>query len=213
RGQCELCGGGRLTVSCDDAAGALGGWSAPSAAAETKSWVRAVLKATFECDPLTIGQAKGVSSAPISGSYAGGVLYTPHRDGGADDQLSPSAAGGTTLTDWTDGLVQSPSGGPLCAQNQPIGLRWVSSSPNGTAGQGVWGGTPLRLAYFAFEITGIDSPATNLNPTSPTRAVILDAALRWLVGTSTTGLDRDHPDVNITSPSGGIFTGVSIPIT
>jgi len=208
--QSYLDGGGRLIVSSHDAAWALGGSSSPFATAETESWVRAVLKATFVCDPLTIGQAKGVSSDPISGSYAGGVLYTPHRDGGADDQLSPSAAGGTTLTDWTDGLVQSPSGGPLCAQNQPIGLRWVSSSPNGTAGQGVWGGTPSRLAYFAFEVTGIDSTATNLNPTSPTRAAILDTALRWLASVSTAALDRDHPDVNVTAPNGGVFSGPSI---
>src|SRR5438445_12767849 len=110
---------------------------------------------------------------------------------------------------WTDG---SPVTG-CTPSNQPIGLRWVSSSPNGTAGQGTWGGTPSRLAYFAFEITGIDSTGTNLNPTSPTRAAILDAALRWLVSTSTAGLDRDHPDVNGTAPHGGFFSGQSLPIT
>src|SRR2546425_7316203 len=176
-----LDGGGCLNVSSHDAPWALGSPSSPFASAETESWVRAVLKATFLCDPLTIGQVRGVSSDPISGAYAGGgVVYTPHRDGGADDQLAPSVAGGTASTDWTDGLVQSPSQGPSCAQNQPIGLRWVSSSTNGTAGQGVWGGTPSRLAYFAFEITGIDSTGTNLNPTSPTREAIPDAALRWL---------------------------------
>ncbi len=213
--QSYLDGGGRLIVSSHDSAWALGSSSSPFATPETQSWVQAVLKATFVCDPLTIGQVTGVSSDPISGAYAGsgGVLYTPHRDGGADDQLSPGAAGGMTSTDWTDGLVQSPSGGPLCAQNQPIGLRWVSSSTNGNASQGAWGGTPSRLAYFAFEITGIDSAATNLNPTSPTRAAILDAALRWLVSTSTAGLDRDHPDVNVTAPNGGVFSGPSIPVT
>src|SRR3989454_2419340 len=211
--QTHLDRGGRLIVSSHDTGWALGYPSSPFATPETQAWLHSVLKASFVCDPLTIGQVIGVTSDPISGSYTGGVGYTPHRDGGADDQLSPNPAGGTSVTDWTDGKVQSPSGGPSCAQSQPIGLRWVSSSPNGTAGQGVWGGTPSRLAYFAFEITGIDTTATNLNPTSSTRAAILDSALRWLVGTSTTGLDRDHPDVNITSPSGGIFTGVSIPIT
>src|SRR3989442_1626987 len=34
-----------------------------------------------------------------------------------------------------------------------------------------------------------------------------------LASTSPTGLDRDHPDVNITSPTGGVFSGPSIPIT
>ena len=212
--QSYLDGGGRLIVSSHDTAWALGSSSSPFATAETESWVRAVLKATFVCDPLTIGQVKGVSSDPISGAYTGGgVVYTSHRGGGADDQLAPTAADGTASTDWTDGLVQSQPGGPLCAQNQPIGLRWVSSSPNGTVGQGAWGGTPSRLAYFAFEITGIDSTATNLNPTSPTRAAILDAALRWLVSTSTAGLDRDHPDVNVTAPNRGVFSGPSIPVT
>src|SRR5881409_577490 len=212
--QSYLDGGGRLIVSSHDTAWALGSSSSPFATAETESWVRAVLKATFVCDPLTIGQVKGVSSDPISGAYTGGgVVYTPHRAGGADDQIAPGATDGTASTDWTDGLVQSPTGGPMCAQNQPIGLRWVSSSTNGTAGQGMWGGTPSRLAYFAFEITGIDSTATNLNPTSPTRAAILDAALRWLVSTSSAGLDRDHPDVSVTAPNGGVFSGPSIPVT
>src|SRR2546426_12551637 len=105
---------------------------------------------------------------------------------------------------WTDG---SPVTG-CTPSNQPIGLRWVSASPNGTAGNGAWGGTPSRLAYFAFEITGIDTTApTDLNPASSTRAAILDSALRWLVGTSATGLNRDHPDVHVTSPKGDIFTG------
>src|SRR5436309_1336331 len=184
--------GGRLIVSSHDTGWALGDYpTSPFATPETEAWLHGVLKASFVCDPLTIGQVTGVTSDPISGSYTGGVVYTPHRDGGADDQLSPNPAGGLSVTDWTDGKVQSPPGGPSCAQSQPIGLRWVSSSPNGTAGQRVWGGTPSRLAYFAFEITGIDTKGTDLNPTSSTRAAILDSALRWLVGTSAAGLDRD----------------------
>src|SRR5206468_1016823 len=143
-----LDGGGRLIVSSHDSAWALGSTSSPFATAQTEAWVRAVLKATFVCDPKTVGQAKGVSSDPISGSYVGGVVYTPHRDGGADDQFSPSAAGGTVATDWTDNMVQSPSGGPVCAQNQPIGLRWVSSSPTWTA-RAHW--TGVVLSNFTLE--------------------------------------------------------------
>src|SRR3989442_7211116 len=104
----------------------------------------------FVAAQLTMGRFMGVPSDQISGSYTRGVIYTPHRDGGADDQLSPNPAGGISVTDWTEGKVQSPPRGPSCAQSQPIGLRWVSSSPNGTAGQGAWGGTPSRLAYFRF---------------------------------------------------------------
>ncbi len=207
--QSYLDGGGRLIVSSHDSAWALGSTSSPFATAETAAWVRGVLKATFSCDPTTIVQVRGVTSDPISGAYTGAVAYTPHRDGGADDELMTNPAGGTSNVMWTDG---SPVTG-CTPSNQPIGLRWVSSSPNVTAGQGIWNGTPSRLAYFAFEISGVDSTATNLNPASPTRAAILDAALRWLVSASRTGLDRDHPDVNITSPSGGVFSGPSIPVT
>src|SRR5437867_521691 len=204
-----LDGGGRLIVSSHDSAWALGSTSSPFATAQTEAWVRAVLKATFVCDPTTIVQVRGLTSDPISGAYTGGVAYGPHRDGGADDELTTNPAGGSSSVMWTDG---SPVTG-CTPSNQPIGLRWVSSSPNGTAGQGTWGGTPSRLAYLAFEITGIDSTTANLNPTSPTRAAILDAALRWLLSTSPTTLDRDHPDVNITSPKGGTFGGPSIAVT
>src|SRR3989441_321346 len=205
--------GGRLIVSSHDTAWALGSVSgstpSPFATAETAAWVRGVLKATFACDPTTIVQVRGLTSDPISGAYTGGVAYTPHRDGGADDELTTNPAGGSSSVMWTDG---SPVTG-CTPSNQPIGLRWVSASANGTAGNGTWGGTPSRLAYFAFEITGIDSTLTNLNPASPTRAAILDAALRWLLSTSPTTLDRDHPDVNITSPNGGTFGGPSITVT
>ena len=207
--QSYLDGGGRLIVSSHDTAWALGSTSSPFATAESAAWVQGVLKATFSCDPTTIVQVRGLTSDPISGAYTGGVGYTPHRDGGADDEISTNPAGGSSSVMWTDG---NPVTG-CTPSNQPIGLRWVSSSLNGTVGQGTWGGTPSRLAYFAFEITGIDSTLTNLNPASPTRAAILDAALRWLVSTSPTMLDRDHPDVNITSPSGGTFGGPSIPVT
>src|SRR5437660_6564704 len=116
------------------------------------------------------------------------------------------SAGGSTNSMWTDGQVTG------CAGNRAVGLRWVSSSPNGTIGIGVWGGNRSRLAYFAFEVTSLDTTTTDLRPTSPTRAAILDAALRWLVSAASAGLDRDHPDVNITSPNGGVFTGPSLAV-
>ena len=207
--QAYLDGGGRLMVSAHDATWALADPSSPFATPQSAEWVRGVLKAGFVCDPTTIVQVSGVMSDPISGAYTGGVPYTPHREGGADDELTPIAAGGPSTQMWTDdGQVSgcSPS-------NRPVGLRWVSSLPNGTSGVGVWGGTRSRLAYFAFEISGIDTTPTNLNPTSPTRSAILDAALRWLVSSLVSSLDRDHPDLNITSPNGGTFSGSSIPVS
>ncbi|HYV08324.1 MAG TPA: S8 family serine peptidase [Thermoplasmata archaeon] len=208
-----LDGGGRLFVSSHDSAWALASSDSTFSTAETVAWVGGVLKATFACDPLSIGTVKGVNGDPISGAYGAGVAYTPHRDGGADDQIAPMAAGGTATTLWTDSQVVSPSPpAQQCQQNRPDGLRWVSSSANVTSGVGVWSGTPSRLVYFAFELTSVDSTLTNLNPGSTTRAAILDASLRWLVSASATTLDRDHPDVAITSPTGGVFSGSSIAV-
>src|SRR5436190_163255 len=96
--------------------------------------------------------------------------------------------------------------------NAPLGLRWISSARNGSAGVGVWGCNYSRLAYFAFEITGLDTNATDLRPASPTRAAILDGTLRWLMSTAASGLDRDHPDVALTAPNGGVFQRPSLSI-
>lgn len=204
-----LDGGGRLLVSSHDTAWALGDVSSsPFASPQSRAWLGGVLKARFVCDPSTIAGANGIASDPISGAYTSGVPYTPHRSGGADDQIGTNSAGGTAAVVWTDGTaVQG------CSNNQPIGLRWVSASSNGTVGTGAWGGTRSRLVYFAYELTGLDTTSTtNLNPNSSTRAVVLDAALRWLVSTATSTLDRDHPDVRILSPIGGTFSGPTIAI-
>src|SRR5207247_4832785 len=129
--------------------------------------VLGVMKATVVCDAQSIARVAGISADPISGTYTGSVACTPHRNGGADDEIAPISAGGTTSSMWTDGQVTS------CAGNRAVGLRWVSSSPNGTVGTGVWGGSRSRLAYFAFEITSLDTTTpTDLKPASPTRAAI-----------------------------------------
>ena len=202
-------GGGRLLVSSHDTAWALASADSPFFSSEGAAWVRGVLKATFACDPATITQARGTTNDPISGAYTGGIPYQPHRDGGAEDELSTNAAGGTSSIVWTDGnQVQGCNPG-----NQPNGLRWVSSADNGTAGSGVWGGTPSRLGYFAFELTGLDASLADLNVASSIRTDVLDRVLRWLVGISTTAVDRDHPDVVITAPTGGSFAGPTITIT
>jgi len=202
-----LDGGGRLIVSSHDAAWALSDPNSTFRTPASAAWVHGVLKATFVCDPKSIARLVGISADPISGAYTAGVAYTPHRDGGADDEIAGNAAGGATSTMWTDDGQVS-----MCAGNRAVGLRWISSSANGTAGTGVWGGNRSRLAYFAFEITSVDTTTTDLKPASPTRAAILDAALRWLVSAASSALDRDHPDVNITSPNGGVFSGPSLSV-
>lgn len=205
-----LNGGGRLLVASHDAAWSLGSPDSPWYTSGTAAWIAGVLKAAFDCDPSTTSQIVGISGDPISGPYAGSgaIAYTPHRTGGADDEILGLSAGGTSTVLWRDSTtVQGCS-----PTNQPAGLRWVSSSNNGTAGIGAWGGSPSRLAYFAFEITGLDTNGSDLRLTSATRAQVLDNAIRWLIGTSTTSLDRDHPSVAVTAPDGGTFPGPNVTI-
>ncbi len=201
-----LDGGGRLLIFSHDTSWSLGSTASPWYNASNLVWLRSVLKAAFACDPSDIGQVVGVSGDPVSGAFTAGVPYTPHRSGGADDEIATYALDGVTDVAWQDGQVSGCSGGP-------IGLRWVSSANNGTGGVGAWGGTPSRLAYFAFEITSVDTNATDLRPNSVVRRTILDNALRWLVGVSSTALDRDHPFVAITAPSGGTVTGTNLTVT
>ncbi len=201
-----LDGGGRLLIFSHDTSWSLGSTTSPWYTAANAAWLRSVLKASFACDPTTISSVVGVSGDPVSGAYTSGVPYTPHRSGGADDEITAYNVGGTSSVAWRDGGVSG------CLGNAPIGLRWVASANNGTAGIGAWGGTPSRLEYFAWELTSVDTNTTDLRPTSSVRAQILDNALRWLVGASATALDRDPPTVNLTAPIGGTFAGPTITV-
>ncbi len=203
-----LDGGGRLLVVSHDAAWSLASQDSQWRTAASDAWLRGVLKASFSCDPLTSTQVNGTASDPISGAYTAGIGYTPHRPGGATDELTVLQSGGTSTTVWTEGRT------PGCLNSAaPIGLRWISAAGNGTSGVGAWGGRPSRLEYFAFEFTGLDTTSTDLRPNSPIRASVLDDALRWLVGTAASTLDRDHPDVHVTAPNGGTFVSTTIQIT
>src|SRR5205814_1965737 len=93
-----LDGGGRLIVASHDAAWALSDSNSSFASPGSAAWVQGVLKARFVCDPSSIARANGIPSDPISGAYTGGVLYTPHRTDGADDELAAISAGGPTTT-------------------------------------------------------------------------------------------------------------------
>lgn len=206
--QTYLDGGGRLLVSAHDAVWALADAESPFYRPGFAAWARGVLKAGLRCDPADVGRLEGISNDPISGAHVAGVRYGAHRDGGAVDELVLISAGGSTVEVWRDDQVT-----PGTCGGEPVGHRWVSSAANGTLGTGTWGGTPSRLAFFAFELTGLDATPTDLATNSTTRATVLDDALRWLIGTSTTTLDRDHPDITITSPNGGMFTGPTLSVT
>ena len=197
--------GGRLLVSSHDTAWALGDLTSGFSTLETRAWLNGVMKADLLCDPMTVGSLVGVAGDPIGGPFAAGVPYAPHREGGAVDQLTALATGGTAI--WRDAQTTE-----CTPTNRPVGLRWVSSNSNGTLGTGAWGGTPSRLVYLAFELTGLDASATDIRVGSATRADALDAALRWLVSTNSSSLDRDHPDVQVTAPNGGTFAGSRVSI-
>ncbi|MGQ0797625.1 MAG: hypothetical protein ACT4OI_07175, partial [Methanobacteriota archaeon] len=200
-------GGGRLLVSSHDTAWALADTSSQFFSLDGAAWVRGVLKAGFSCDPTSAARVRGIASDPISGPYTTPIEYLAHRRGGAVDVLTPASVGGTATTVWQGDLVV-----PTSCGGRPVGLRWVSSAANGSAGVGSWGGTPSRLVYFAFEVTGLDATGSDPRPTSATRAAVVDNAVRWLLGTSASALDRDHPDVALTSPVGGTFAGPTITI-
>ncbi len=201
-----LDGGGRLLIFSHDTSWSLGAADSPWYNPANAAWLLGVLKASFACDPTTISGVVGVSGDPVSGDFTAGVAYTPHRTGGADDEISAASVGGASAVAWRD------SGAAGCTGGAPIGLRWVSSAANGTAGLGAWGGTPSRLEYFAWELTSLDTNTTDLRVNSLVRAHVLDDAVRWLVGVSTSTLDRDHPFVNLTAPTGGTFAGPVIRI-
>ena len=200
-------GGGRLLVSSHDTAWALADTSSPFYSPEGASWVRGVLKAGFSCDPTTAARVRGIAGDPISGAFTTPVEYLEHRSGGAVDVLTPASIGGTASTVWQGDLVD-----PTSCGGRPVGLSWVSSASNGTAGVGVWGGTRSRLVYFAFEVTGLDATGSDPRPTSATRAGTVDNAIRWLLSANSSTLDRDHPDLTLTYPDGGTFAGPTITI-
>jgi hypothetical protein len=202
-------GGGRLLISSHDTTWAFtdpatSQFYTPAA----DEWVRGVLKASLACDPTQVTLLRGLASDPISGAYTGGLAYAAHRDGGAVDGLNLLSIGGAATPVWEDDNVSPPS-----CDGDPVALRWIASAPNGTAGIGAWGGTPSRLVYFAFEVTGLDATSTDPRPASATRALVVDNAIRWLLSAAGGSLDRDHPTVTATAPAGGTFSGATVNVT
>ncbi len=186
-----LDGGGRLWVNSQDVAWDFGDSSnGIDYSTETHNWLVSEMKEDWKKDPTDITTLDGISGDPISGSYTGGVNYDEWRSGGAGDEVSSKSAGGTTSYIWTD-------------TSDNCGVKWVSSANNGTAGDGVWGGTPSRIVVDNFEWTSID---TRSNVHSDIRSDVASKTLIWLIG-------HNHPDVSVTSPSDGdSITGNSINI-
>src|SRR5262249_45542258 len=62
----------------------------------------------------------------------------------------------------------------------------------GSAGNGVWGGTPTQEVMNNYEWSRLNTATAD----DTTRAGIFDKTLIWLIG-------RDHPTVAVTAPNGG----------
>ena len=180
--------GGRVMFSGHDYA-----WAAcdPGSAYGTPArcnFVRSVMKGNFVADPQTFSQQIGRVTDVISDGYqVGGAIgpqsYSPHRDGGAADEVNTINAGGTTTNVWATNSGGSPPWD---------GIKWISSANNGTCPGGIWCNTPSRVASYFFEFTGINNGVAS----DPRRTDILNRTIVFLLG-------RNPPVVRVTSPNGG----------
>ncbi|MEE9490149.1 MAG: S8 family serine peptidase [Thermoplasmata archaeon] len=190
--------GGRFFVSSHDVVWALAKDSGSEyASIESGQWVNSTLKADWDIDPSLWTANEGSIGDPISNEYVGinRVNYEPHRSGGSGDEVIPQSYGGTVSTVWKNyGIDASPG---------DIGLKWVSSAANGTAGPGnVWGGQPSKLALCFFEVSRVNFASMN----DLDRGSIINKTVVWLIG-------HDHPDVQVIAPNGGeVFVGNTVQI-
>ena len=189
--------GGRLFVSSHDVAWA----SHPASGSQFSSperyeFLKGTLKADWAADPFWWPQMEGVTGDPISGAWgpANRVPYNPHRDGAAGDEVVALAVGGTTDYVW-----QARGG---LSNDGNIAVRWLSSTPNGTADPNItWGGYPSKVVSMFFEFSGINFGFAN----DGTRGEIMNRTIIWL-------LDGNyHPMVEVNSPNGGeVYSGNTV---
>ena len=192
-----LDGGGRLLVDGHDICWGMSDPSGPAFSVDRRLWVQNTLKAVYQADPATWSQAVGIAADPITGSYVGGIPYSPFREGGAGDEIDINPlAPGTSNYIFLDG------GGDATPDH--VAFRWESATPNGSAATAFWGGLPSRLVNFFLEFTALDPP---FNALSATRTDLLDKTILWLLG-------RPRPTVHVTSPNGEeVVAGASVNIT
>lgn len=185
--------GSRFAIYSHDVAWDFSDTGSPDYTVARKDWFNTQLHATWQSDPTTFTTITGYASDPISGSYTGGVSYTPHRDGGAGDEIDGIAGAGTFAYDWRNNDTSA----------DDIALRWTGNSPVGNPANSVWGGTPNKVSGNFFEWAHMNSGTED----DVTRADILDKTLIWLIG-------RDHPVADLTAPNGGeTFTGTTVNVT
>ncbi|NNE07505.1 MAG: S8 family serine peptidase [Gemmatimonadetes bacterium] len=185
--------GSRWTCFSHDVAWDFSDPSSPDFSVDRKDWFETELHAVYVEDPGTWGTNVGYAADPISGAYTGGISYTPHRSGAAGDEVLGQAGSGTVADVWeNDDIVPG-----------PVAIRWTGGAPVGNAGESIWSGTANRFVGNFFEWVGLNRATQN----DATRADVLDKTLQWLIG-------HDHPDVALTSATGGeTFTGSSVSIS
>lgn len=182
-------GGGRLAVTGHDISWAFTDPASGFYTPDRVAWLEGTLHARFLEDPAAWVVNQGVTGDPISDPYAAGVPYSAHRQGASGDEIELVAGSGTGSYVWKD----------TDATQGNIGLRWQSATPDGSPAGAVWGGTPSKLLYNAFEWLQLVNAAD--------RTDILDRSLIWLIG-------NDHPDVAVQSPNGGeVVNGNTVSVT
>jgi len=146
-------------------------------------WCKDYLHARYKSDISATGNflIYGVVGDSVTGPYASGVAYSPHRPGADGDTIMGI---NNPPSGWDTGGVASDIWRWNAAGGNIVGVKWESGQNHGSIGQGVWGGHKTRTIFNAFSVTQLDTLLLS---------GILNREFVWLIG-------HDHPDVWITSP-------------
>ena len=187
--------GGRIAVTGHDIGWGLADPASPGYSAARQAWFENTLKSTFLADPDTWTSQLGIAADPVTGTFTGGIPYTPYGAARAGDEVGLSGAAGTTGAFIWNNNELTPA---------PDGIRWESPTAVGNPGAGVWGGHKTRLVSMYFEWSRLNGVSSAHNAV---RSDVLDKTLIWLLG-------RARPQVTVTSPNGGeLVTTSTVSIT
>jgi hypothetical protein len=182
-------GGARMLITGHDIGYALVDASSPVYSPETEAWFEQGLKARYYYDEYSNTSVTGIAGDPASGDWSGGMPYYSLASGMAGDLVLPApGTDGTGAVIWRD------------YQNQPIGIRWESNGPKGTAGDGVWGGQKTRLMDMFYEWTCLAVIGAEHDSR---RTGVLRTSVEWLLG-------RSAPSVRVVSPLPGSVVNTSL---
>ena len=184
-----LTGGARLLLTGHDIGYGLSSMDVPSYTPEREAWFESRLKTRFGLDLSWADTLRGLPGDPVTGDFTSGVKYHPELYPDAGDEVS-FAPNNDVIGDlpWLDD------------QNPPrhVGIAWETVSPQGTPGNGVWGGAKSRYLGLYYEWVAMGSTSV-LN--DPNRTSVLERSVDWLLG-------HRPPTGVITAPApGAVVTG------